>query len=356
VPGSGEGDERRNRRLTLVVELVAAKRALLGRERAPRRHQRSVCRVERPLPEPGQGIEIERTCDDERDCSFHVPTMRRRRRRGFGSCANAGREKLRMAPALRRRSVAIVTREDVSLARRGDRRARERIVREHLALVRAVASRYRDLGLPLDDLVQEGSVGLLEAIDSFDSTRSPEFEAYARFRVRRAIRNALTEQSRLVRLPKHVVERRRALRRAESMLAAASGHLPSVDELSSATGLSRATIVATESVAGTPVSLGQPLLEDGATLETMLVDAHATDPAAEAAEQERVTVLGDAVAGLPPREREVIERHFGLGCSPEDLAEVAADLHLSRQRTRTIERDALYRLRDRLERRLDRRS
>src|SRR5204863_9970440 len=98
----------------------------------------------------------------------------------------------------------------LAAARRGDRLSRERLIGEYLPVVRAIASRYRDLGVPLDDLVQEGSLGVLEAISRFDTRRSDDFESYARFRIRRAIRNALTEQSRLIRLPKQVVERRRA--------------------------------------------------------------------------------------------------------------------------------------------------
>jgi len=246
--------------------------------------------------------------------------------------------------------------EDVLLlhaARDGDRRARERLVAENLTLVRSVAAHYRDLGLPMDDLVQEGSLGLLEAIARFDPERGSDFEAYARFRVRRAIRNALTEQSRLIRLPKQVVERRRAIARAESALAAAGGHTPTVAELSSATGLSPGTVVRTQGVAGPPVSLDQPLLDDGTTLEGALADANASDPAAEAADHEQVELIDEAVAHLPDRQREVITRHFGFGRMPEDIADVAATLHLSRQRVRTIERDALYCLRDRLERPLD---
>ena len=84
-------------------------------------------------------------------------------------------------------------------ARRGDSRAHEKLVAKHLGLIRSVAAHYRNLGLPFDDLVQEGSVGLLEAIDLYDPARGADFETYARFRARRAIRNALTEKSRLIR-------------------------------------------------------------------------------------------------------------------------------------------------------------
>ena len=97
---------------------------------------------------------------------------------------------------------AVRQRKLLRAARRGDRGARARVVDCHLPLVRALAARYRDFGLPLDDLVQEGVIGLLDAIDHYDPSRGPAFEPYARFRVRRAIRNALTEQARLFRLPK----------------------------------------------------------------------------------------------------------------------------------------------------------
>src|SRR6266571_8655456 len=91
--------------------------------------------------------------------------------------------------------------EDGAVLEAATRRARDAFVAEHLSLVRSVAAHYRNLGLPFDDLVQEGSIGLLEAIDCYDPTGGADFETYARFRVRRAIRNALTEKSRVIRLP-----------------------------------------------------------------------------------------------------------------------------------------------------------
>ena len=101
--------------------------------------------------------------------------------------------------------------------------AREQLVASNLDLVRSIAAHYRDLGLPLEDLVQEGAIGLLDAIDHYDPDRGASFETYASFRIRRAVRNALTDKARLIRLPKQVVERRRAIERAEARLTAASG-------------------------------------------------------------------------------------------------------------------------------------
>jgi RNA polymerase primary sigma factor len=234
-------------------------------------------------------------------------------------------------------------------AQHGDRRARERLVARYLTVVRSVAGRYRGFGLPYDDLVQEGSLGLLEAVEQYDAQRGAEFEAYARFRIRRAIRNALTEKSRLIRLPKQIVERRRTIERTESRLTAARCRKPTDTEVASVTGLTEDAVALTREIATAPVSLDQPVLPDGSTLETVLADRSAADPATETIGHEQATQVDAAVEHLPPRHREIVARHFGIGRAPEEMAKVAADLHLSQQRVRTIERDALYRLRDELE-------
>jgi RNA polymerase primary sigma factor len=242
--------------------------------------------------------------------------------------------------------------EDAKLlraAKRGDRIARGRIVARYLRTVRVIAARYRDLGLPVDDLVQEGSLGLLDAIDHYDPRRGTDFEAYARFRIRRAIRNALTEQSRIIRLPKQIVERRRAIERAEAGLTVAIGRVPTPAELAASTGLSPAAVIETRTIASHLVSLDQPVLPDGSTLETVVADASARDPELETVDHEQAHLVDDAVAHLPKRQREIVSRHFGLGRDEEQIADVAAELHVSQQRARAIERDALYALRERLD-------
>ena len=234
-------------------------------------------------------------------------------------------------------------------ARRGDRGAREQLVARHLRAVRSVASHYRNLGLPFDDLVQEGALGLLEAIDLYDPARGLDFETYARFRARRAIRNALTEKSRMIRLPKRIVERRRAIERAETRLAAVKGRVPTPSEVAAALGLARSSVLETRDVSGTPLSLDQRVFADGSPLEAIVADAAARDPEVEVVEHEQVQLVDAAVEALPKRQREIVSRHFGLGRTAEEIADVAATLHLSQQRTRAIERDALYTLRERLE-------
>lgn len=226
-----------------------------------------------------------------------------------------------------------------------DRCVRDRLVREHLPAVRAVASHYRGLGLPFDDLVQEGSLGLLDAIDRYDAARGVPFDVYARFQIRRAIRNALTDSSRLIRLPKQIVERRRAVERARAHFAAAHGRHPTAAEVAAALGLSEQAVADATAIRIVPVSLdGSPGADD-----VLLADAAVADPEATALEHEQAELVEEAVAELPERQREIVSRHFGLDRPAEPIPQVAATLHLSQQRTRAIERDALRTLAERLD-------
>jgi RNA polymerase sigma factor (sigma-70 family) len=244
---------------------------------------------------------------------------------------------------------ALRERKLLRAARRGDRVARDRLVSSQLELVRSVAWRYRDLGLPFDDLVQEGSLGLLDAIEQYDPARGPDFDSYARFRVRRAIRNALTEQARLIRLPKQIVERRRAIDGAEARLIAAGRHAPTPAELAAATGLSVAAVVEARSAGVSPVSLDAPVLDDGSTLESLIADPAADDPERAALVRERSKLLSAALETLPERKRRIVTSRWGLNGAPESNAEVAAELHVSPRRAQTLGRDALYELREALD-------
>ena len=227
-------------------------------------------------------------------------------------------------------------------ARRGDRGARDRLTVAHLQLVRRVAARYRGLGLPFDDLVQEGSIGLLEAIDRYDPCRTGDFEAFARFRIRRAIRNALTDQARLVRLPRQMVERRRMLARREAAFAAANGRAPTPRELAATSGLTLPSVLEARTAEIIPVSLDQVAAPDGSTLKTLVADVAAPDPERETLSSERARLVRSAVRGLPPRHRRVVTRRFGLAGEETAIAVLAGELGLSERRTRTIEQDALY--------------
>lgn len=238
----------------------------------------------------------------------------------------------------------------VRAAQRGDPGARERVVAAYIELVRGTATRYRNLGLPYEDLVQEGSIGLLEAIDRFDDRKSSDFERFARFRVRRAINEALTEQSRLVRLPKHVVERRRAIDRAAAAFEVATGRAATTEELAAATGLSPTAVHDARAAAVELVSLDEPVSPDGATLATLIPDGAASDPQHDLLEREQIEHLRSGLETLPPRQRTMVVRHWGLDGSPTTTThQLAAELRLSSGRARTITNDALYLLRGALD-------
>lgn len=215
-------------------------------------------------------------------------------------------------------------------ARKGDRVAQARLVEEHMGLVRSVAARYRGLGLPVEDLVQEGAIGLLAAIDDYDASRGATFSTHAFWRIRAAVTHALTAQGHLIRVPRPVLEHRRKVARARNRLAA-YGREPTVGQLAATTELAPGDVEAALSPHDV-VSL-TPQLEDGASR---------TEP--EVVEHERARALRAALGRLGDRKRAIVGRHFGLDGAPETLAEIADDLQLSPERTRALKDEALREL------------
>lgn len=223
-------------------------------------------------------------------------------------------------------------------ARGGDREARRRLVEEHMPLVRSLAARYRDLGLPFEDLTQEGAIGVLRAVDEYDPDRGATFSTYAFWRARSAITHALTARGHVVRLPRPVVERRRVLREQARDLAAA-GREPSAQELAEATAIPLDLVVEAMSASTEVASLDRL---DAAAAE--LVDSSAPAPDAELLERQRARVVGEAVRHLGARKREIVARHFGIDRPPETVTQIAADLELSPSRTRALKDAALREL------------
>lgn len=211
-----------------------------------------------------------------------------------------------------------------------------------MGLVRALARRYRDMGLPLEDLVQEGAIGLLEAIDHFDPANGASVSTYAYWRARRAMTHALTDHGRLLRLPKSVLERRRAIADATAALVNA-GRRPTASALAAAAHLTAEDVVAALEAPTSIVSLDAPL-DDGSTLEAAVADPAAAEPSAAALAAVERAALAEAIAHLPARQRAVIDARFGLSGEPRTLAEIGADLRVSTARVRAIEADALRHL------------
>jgi RNA polymerase primary sigma factor len=226
-------------------------------------------------------------------------------------------------------------------ARKGDRVARTRLLEEHMGLVRSVAFRYRALGLPVEDLVQEGAIGLLSAIDEYDSSRGATFSTYAFWRVRAAVTHALTAQGQLIRVPRPVLERRRRVARACARLAA-GGREPTVAQVAATTRLAPCDVAEALSPL-TVVSLDQQV-EDGAALGDFFASDAAGGPEPQAVEHERARAVRAALQHLRGRKRAIVSRHFGLEGRPETLTEIADALSLSPERTRALKDEALREL------------
>jgi RNA polymerase primary sigma factor len=232
-------------------------------------------------------------------------------------------------------------------AQRGDAGAQARLVSAHTGLVRAIAAHYGGSGLPVEDLVQEGAIGLLEAVGRFDFSRDVPFEAFAAFHIRRAIRNALTERARLIRLPKGIVQRRRALALVDAEFVAAHGRPAAAAELAELTGLALDDVSAARDAPAATLSLDGAASPDATPL-VEVVPGDAVDPEDVLVRCDEARTIRAAVHALSPRERLVVTRRFGLDGPALSTATIAGDLGVSPQRANRVATDALYHLRDAL--------
>lgn len=229
-------------------------------------------------------------------------------------------------------------------AQRGDRAAGRLLVERHLPLVRRLAARYRNLGLPYDDLVQEGSIGLLDAVDRFDRTRGAAFPTFAYWCIRRSLTHALTQRGHLVRLPKRLIERRTSVAAAARRLGCRNGREPSIQEIAEEMGLAAAEVRGVIEAPISIASLDEPVAKAGAPLGSLVVDESACDPAEEAVAHELRDIVTAAVAELPENEQTVVRRHFGLDGAAEPLNDIATACGVSPQKTRAIKDRALFHL------------
>lgn len=236
---------------------------------------------------------------------------------------------------------------DVDVARRDGDKVTAELVQSNLRIVVTFARRYR--GMPLVDLIQEGNLGLLRAVDKFDHRRGLRFSTYAAWWIRHALGRALADQSKMIRLPVHLTGAVQRVRRAQDRLQRETGQLPTIEELATRTGLPVEQVRRALDVVAQPVSLETPAFAangDGAELGDFVVD-HSAPAADDLVSEGELRVETKALLSeLPEREAEIIRLRFGLnGGTQRTLEEIGVRLSLSRERARQLERDALKKLR-----------
>jgi RNA polymerase primary sigma factor len=241
--------------------------------------------------------------------------------------------------------------QEVSLSRKarsGDRRARQRLIEKNLRLVISVAKRYRGMGLPFEDLIQEGNIGLMKAVEKFDPERGFRFSTHATWWIRQAVQRAVADKGRTVRIPAHMGEKLRRLARTRGELASELGREPTDEELAGTLGWTEEEARFAMRVSPDATSLNRPVsAEEGASeLRELVGDERASRVAEEVVEEAEMALLFEALERLPERVRHVLVRRYGLdGDEPATLRELAEELGISRERVRQLQREAERRLR-----------
>ncbi|HEU5243167.1 MAG TPA: sigma-70 family RNA polymerase sigma factor [Gaiellaceae bacterium] len=245
---------------------------------------------------------------------------------------------------------ALLTREEErELARRkdeGDEEAKRRLIESNLRLVMAITRNYTKANVPLLDLIQEGNLGLIRAVEKFDYRLGFKLSTYATWWIRQAITRALADQGRTIRLPVHVADQVRRLLRARRQLAQKLNREPSLAELARETQQSEERVRELLELVESPVSLETPVGDGESLYGDLIEDVHSLAPHEETAMQARGQELAGALEQLNPRMRRVLSLRFGLdGEPPQTLEEVGNQLGITRERVRQLETRALRELR-----------
>jgi RNA polymerase primary sigma factor len=238
--------------------------------------------------------------------------------------------------------------EEIELAKRierGDLDAKERMINANLRLVVSQARRYQGHGLPIEDLVQEGMLGLIRAVEKFDWRKGFKFSTYGTLWIRQAIQRGLQNSGRTIRVPVNIAQRQVKVRKTEAALNLKLGREPTDEEVAAAADLPLEQVLEIREISRSLASLDQPVTDDGESALGDLLPSDRPDPVEEVAELFQERQVAEVVARLPEGEREVINLRFGLaGEEPRTIHQTGRELGLTQKQTSELEARALRRL------------